>query len=122
MTVRNRGSSGNTPRNDAGTAALVLRPSHSFPCIDGFTVEMFAEFTTPLEKKVTVFETKTLTVRERQCRMAVLRIGREAKVAFVPGARIVHHGGDASRKGARHVSWFLRSAWRFFATHGWKIA
>jgi GT2 family glycosyltransferase len=51
-----------------------------------------------------------------------LRLGREAKVAYVPGARIVHHGGEAARKGPRHVSWFLRSAWRFFATHGWKIA
>jgi GT2 family glycosyltransferase len=51
-----------------------------------------------------------------------LRIGREAKVAYVPGVRIVHHGGDASRKGARHVAWFVRSAWRFFATHGWKLA
>lgn len=51
-----------------------------------------------------------------------LRVGREAEVAFVPAARIVHHGGEASRKGPRHVSWFLRSAWRFFATHGWKIA
>jgi GT2 family glycosyltransferase len=51
-----------------------------------------------------------------------LRVGREAKIAFVPASRIVHHGGKASRKGPRHVSWFLRSAWRFFATHGWKIA
>jgi GT2 family glycosyltransferase len=51
-----------------------------------------------------------------------LRMGREAKIAFVPAARIVHHGGEAARKGPRHVSWFLRSAWRFFATHGWKIA
>lgn len=51
-----------------------------------------------------------------------LRMGREARVAFVPAARIVHHGGEAARKGPRHVSWFLRSAWRFFATHGWKIA
>ncbi len=51
-----------------------------------------------------------------------LRVGREARVAFVPEARIVHHGGEAARKGPRHVSWFLRSAWRFFATHGWKIA
>jgi GT2 family glycosyltransferase len=51
-----------------------------------------------------------------------LRLGREAKVAFVPASRIIHHGGDASRKGARHISWFLRSAWRFFATHGWKIS
>jgi GT2 family glycosyltransferase len=51
-----------------------------------------------------------------------LRMGRHAVVAYVPGARIVHHGGEASRKGPRHVAWFLRSAWRFFATHGWKIA
>ncbi|MGZ5087999.1 MAG: glycosyltransferase family 2 protein [Usitatibacter sp.] len=51
-----------------------------------------------------------------------LRIGREATVAYVPEARIVHHGGEASRKGARHVAWFVRSAWRFFATHGWKIS
>jgi GT2 family glycosyltransferase len=51
-----------------------------------------------------------------------LRIGREASVAYVPGARIVHHGGEASRKGPRHVAWFVRSAWRFFATHGWKLA
>ncbi|MGZ5032679.1 MAG: glycosyltransferase family 2 protein [Usitatibacter sp.] len=51
-----------------------------------------------------------------------LRVGREAGVAYVPQARIVHHGGDASRKGARHVGWFIRSAWRFFSRHGWKIA
>ncbi len=51
-----------------------------------------------------------------------LRAGREATVAYVPQARIVHHGGEAARKGWRHVAWFLRSAWRFFATHGWKIA
>jgi len=51
-----------------------------------------------------------------------LRIGRESKVAYVPRARIVHHGGEASRKGLRHVLWFLASARRFFATHGWKIA
>ena len=51
-----------------------------------------------------------------------LRAGREAQVVYVPAARIVHHGGDAAAKGARHVAWFLASAWRFFARHGWKIA
>ncbi len=51
-----------------------------------------------------------------------LRIGREAAVAYVPAARIVHHGGEAASKGARHIAWFVRSAWRFFATHGWKLA
>jgi GT2 family glycosyltransferase len=51
-----------------------------------------------------------------------VRLGREAQLTYVPGVKIVHHGGEASRKGWRHVAWFLRSAWRFFATHGWKIA
>lgn len=51
-----------------------------------------------------------------------LRVGRESQVAFVPQARILHHGGEASRKGLRHVAWFAASAWRFFARHGWKIA
>ena len=51
-----------------------------------------------------------------------LRVAQEAVVAYVPRARILHHGGEASRKGLRHVAWFMRSAWRFFARHGWKIA
>jgi GT2 family glycosyltransferase len=51
-----------------------------------------------------------------------LRLGREARVAYVPEARIVHHGGEASRKGARHVGWFVASAWRFFTRHGWRVA
>ena len=51
-----------------------------------------------------------------------LRIGREAQVAYVPRARIVHHGGEAARKGLKHIAWFVRSAWRFFARHGWRIA
>ena len=51
-----------------------------------------------------------------------LRLGREAEVAYVPQARIVHHGGEAARKGVKHIAWFARSAWRFFARHGWRIA
>jgi hypothetical protein len=51
-----------------------------------------------------------------------MRMGREAVVAYVPQARIVHHGGEAARKGWRHVGWFVASAWRFFARHGWKLA
>ena len=51
-----------------------------------------------------------------------LRLGRESQVAYVPRARVVHHGGEASRKGFRHVAWFVGSAWRFFARHGWRLA
>ncbi|QJR16461.1 glycosyltransferase family 2 protein [Usitatibacter palustris] len=49
-----------------------------------------------------------------------LRVGRESTVAYVPGARIVHHGGDASRKGVRHIAWFVASAWKFFSMYGWR--
>jgi GT2 family glycosyltransferase len=50
-----------------------------------------------------------------------LRVGRQATIAYVPGMRIVHRGGDASRKGLRHVAWFTSSARRFFSRHGWKL-
>jgi GT2 family glycosyltransferase len=43
-----------------------------------------------------------------------LRAGREATNAYEPAVRIVHHGGNAGRKGFAHVRYFLRSAWRFF--------
>jgi hypothetical protein len=49
-----------------------------------------------------------------------LRLRREARIAYVPQARIVHHGGEAARKGSRHVAWFITSAWRFFRRHGWR--
>jgi GT2 family glycosyltransferase len=51
-----------------------------------------------------------------------LRFARRAQLAYVPAARIVHHGGDAAAKGWRHVLWFGRSAIRFFSRHGWRIA
>lgn len=50
-----------------------------------------------------------------------VRLGRESHIAYLPAARIVHHGGEASRKGWRHVAWFVASAWRFFRLHGWRF-
>ena len=49
-----------------------------------------------------------------------LRLAPHAALAYAPEARIVHHGGNASAKGLRHVAWFLGSAWRFFSRHGWR--
>ena len=31
-----------------------------------------------------------------------------------------HHGGEAARKGWRHVAWFIGSGFRFYAKHGWR--
>lgn len=48
-----------------------------------------------------------------------LRLGTQGSIVYLPGARIVHHGGYAARKGWRHVRLFARSAITFFGTHGW---
>jgi len=51
-----------------------------------------------------------------------LRMRRMSRIAYVSRVRIVHHGGEAAKKGKTHVRLFLGSALRFFRTHGWKIA
>jgi len=51
-----------------------------------------------------------------------MRIRRTSQIAYVSRVRIVHHGGEAAKKGTTHVRLFLGSALRFFRTHGWKIA
>ena len=49
-----------------------------------------------------------------------IRMNAVARLAYVPGVSIVHHGGRAARKGLQHVRWFIASAIRFYARHGWK--
>jgi GT2 family glycosyltransferase len=51
-----------------------------------------------------------------------LRTARRGELAWVPEVRIVHCGGNAARKGLRHVLLFVRSAVAFFNRHGWKWA
>lgn len=47
-----------------------------------------------------------------------LRAANLAQIAYVPKVRIIHAGGNASRKGWWHLRQFARSAWIFFSTHG----
>ena len=49
-----------------------------------------------------------------------LRIRQQGRIAYLPTMKIVHGGGYAARKGYSHVSMFVHSAIRFFATHGWR--
>jgi GT2 family glycosyltransferase len=49
-----------------------------------------------------------------------LRIARFAHVVYVPEVRIIHFGGNAARKGWRHIGFFIQSAVIFFNQHGWK--
>ena len=50
-----------------------------------------------------------------------VRLNKIGATAYLPAFRAVHHGGGASRKGLRHVRWFVRSALRFYRKHGWRF-
>jgi GT2 family glycosyltransferase len=49
-----------------------------------------------------------------------LRLGRVGRVVSDPEVTLIHHGGHAAKKGTGHLKLFLRSAFRFFNTHGWR--
>lgn len=48
-----------------------------------------------------------------------LRTKKLAQLAYVPSVRIIHAGGNAGRKGWRHIRMFISSAWTFMNQHGW---
>jgi GT2 family glycosyltransferase len=50
-----------------------------------------------------------------------LRAASHTRLVYLPTMSIVHYGGEASRKGLTHIRYFVASAYRFFATHGWKL-
>ena len=50
-----------------------------------------------------------------------LRMSKLGKLVYAPSVRINHAGGNASKKGLWHVVNFVKSGFRFFNTHGWKI-
>lgn len=50
------------------------------------------------------------------------RLAQRGLLQFHSPVRIVHHGGNAAGKGKSHIWMFLRSARRFFSTHGWRWA
>lgn len=43
------------------------------------------------------------------------------KIAYVPAVKIIHYGGDAAKKGIKHISLFVRSAITFYNRFGWKV-
>lgn len=49
------------------------------------------------------------------------RMNANGPIMYVPDVKIVHFGGNTSRKGWNHVRMFVRSAYTFFQTHGWKL-
>ena len=49
-----------------------------------------------------------------------LKLAAQGAVMEHREIRIVHHGGDASRKGFQHIRWFIGGAARFFNQWGWR--
>lgn len=49
-----------------------------------------------------------------------LRMGGQGKIAYVPAMQITHGGGNAAKKGLKHILMFVRSGIRFFNSHGWR--
>ena len=49
-----------------------------------------------------------------------MRMKQIAPIAYVPSVCITHGGGNAARKGHRHIAMFVTSAVRFFSRWGWK--
>lgn len=49
-----------------------------------------------------------------------LRLREQGRILFLPAMQIVHHGGYAASKGARHIWLFIKSGLQFFNDHGWK--
>ena len=49
-----------------------------------------------------------------------LKLAAQGAVMEHRDIRIVHHGGGASRKGFRHIRWFVGGAARFFNHWGWR--
>ena len=94
-----------TPRNDARevellSGACLLCRREAFHRVGGFDDRYFL-----------YFEDFDLA----------LRLRAEGALHYEPSMGVIHYGGFAAQKGWRHRVWFIRSAIRFFATHGWRL-
>ena len=49
-----------------------------------------------------------------------IRIGKINSIAYLPHMKIRHGGGSTSKKGYRHIKYFIASAIRFYSKHKWK--
>ncbi len=50
-----------------------------------------------------------------------LRLLKKWKICYNPDVKIIHYGGNASKKGIRHIFYFIRSGIAFYNKHGWNF-
>jgi len=43
------------------------------------------------------------------------------RLDYLPSMQIIHGGGNAARKGRKHLTMFAKSGYRFFRSHGWQF-
>ena len=78
----------------------------------------FMLFRTPLLKKLGGFSDKYFLYFEDYD--LSMRTHQYGDIAYVPDVRILHYGGDTTKKGLKHILLFMRSAITFFNQYGWK--
>jgi GT2 family glycosyltransferase len=81
------------------SGACMLIRGEVFRCIGGFSDAFFMYF-------------EDFDLSRRAAAHGALR--------YQPRMQVTHHGGQAARKGWRHIAWFVASARRFFSRHGWR--
>jgi GT2 family glycosyltransferase len=50
-----------------------------------------------------------------------IKLREIGKISYLSSMKIQHFGGEASRKGLKHIYYFLSSAFKFYQEFGWKI-
>jgi len=50
-----------------------------------------------------------------------IRIRKNWKICYLPYVRIIHYGGHTSKKGLKHILFFMLSGIKFYNKHGWKF-
>lgn len=50
-----------------------------------------------------------------------LRASRYTQIVYDPNVQVIHHGGNVSKKGLKHISFFMLSMIKFFNKNGWKL-
>jgi hypothetical protein len=50
-----------------------------------------------------------------------LELQKYGKLVYYPDCKIIHHGGNAAKKGFKHIRYFVESGLRFYQLYGWKF-
>jgi len=50
-----------------------------------------------------------------------IELHKIGKIMYLPDMKIIHFGGNSSRKGIKHICMFVSSMIKFFNRYGWKI-